>query len=552
MKIRFFRLALLACSLFSVYSAAAQTRADVYAITGARIVTVSGETIEKGTVVVRDGLIEAVGASARVPADARVLDGTGLTVYPGFIDALTNLGLQTPPARPPTGPGPQAAQQSQQNASSSNYPVGLRPEETAFDQLKAGEAQFETNRNIGFTTALTIGRDGVFNGQSAIINLAGGSVSEMIVKAPFAQHFTFRTVPGNYPVSLLGTFSALRQMLLDARRLDAQQRAYEKDPRGLKRPESDRSLEALIPIVNGAMPIVFQANAEREIVRALDLAREFKLKAIIAGGQEAWKVAPRLKAQDVPVLLSLNFPKRTAAASAEADPESLELLRFRAETPKGAARLAAAGVRFAFQTGGLANVNDFFANAQKTTENGLSREAAVRAMTLAPAQIFGLDNRLGSIEAGKIANLTVLRGDVFAKDRAVTHVFVDGRLFEQKEKPKTPMTGPTTGGTATPALAAVGGNYSITIEIPGQTMPGTLALVQQGATLSGTFQTQMTGTAQIRNGRVTSEGFSFSASIEFGGSQIDITVTGRVAGNQITGTIDSPQGTIPFTGTKNP
>ncbi len=284
MKIRFLRLALLACCLFSVHSAEAQTRADVYAITGARIVTVSGETIEKGTVVVRDGLIEAVGASARVPADARVVDGTGLTVYPGFIDALTNLGLQ---ARPQTGPGPQAAQQSPQNASNSNYPVGLRPEETSFEQLKAGEAQFETNRSAGFTTALTVGRDGVFNGQSAVINLAGGSVSEMVVKTPFAQHFTFRTVPGNYPVSLLGTFSAFRQMLLDAQRLDALQRAYDDNPRGLKRPESDKSLEALIPVVTGAMPIVFNANTEREISRALDLAREFKLKAIIAGGQEA-------------------------------------------------------------------------------------------------------------------------------------------------------------------------------------------------------------------------------------------------------------------------
>ena len=532
--------------MFSVCAASAQTRTDVYAIANARIVTVSGATIERGTVVVRDGIIEAVGATARIPADARVLDGAGLTVYPGFIDSLTTLGLQPRPQGAGQGGGQQ--QTPQQPQTNSNYPIGLQPELSVFEQLKGGDAQFETSRNAGFTTALTVSRDGVFNGQSAVINLAGNSVSEMVVKTPYAMHFTFRTIPGSYPASLLGTFSAFRQMMLDARRLQEMEKMYAADPRGMKRPDADKSLEALFPVLSGAMPVVFNANTEREIVRALDLAREFKLNAIIAGGQEAWKVAPRLKEQNVAVLLSMNFPKRTAAFSAEADPEDLQTLRFRAETPKGAARLALAGVRFAFQSGGLTNLNEFFANAARTTENGLAPEAAIRAMTLAPAQIFGVDNRLGSIEAGKIANLTVVRGDIFSKDRSVTHVFVDGRMFEQKLQPRTPAQ---TGGT-TPALAAVGGNYSITIEIPGQTTPGTLALTQQGAVLTGTMTTQLTGTSPIKDGKVTSDGFSFSATVTVGGSQTEITVTGRITGNQITGTIDSPQGAIPFTGTKNP
>ncbi len=535
--------------MFFVCAASAQTRTDVYAITNARIVTVSGAPIERGTVVVRDGIIEAVGASARVPADARVLDGTGLTVYPGFFDSLTTLGLQTPQPRPQGG-GQGGGQQQQQPPpqSNSNYPTGLQPELSVFDQLKGGDAQFETSRNAGFTTALTVSRDGVFNGQSAVINLAGDSVSEMVVKTPYAMHFTFRTIPGGYPASLLGTFSAFRQMMLDARRLQELQKMYAANPLGMKRPDEDRSLEALFPVISGAMPVVFNANTEREIVRALDLAREFKLNAIIAGGQEAWKLAPRLKEQNVAVLLSLNFPKRTSSFSAEADPEDLETLRFRAETPKGASRLALAGVRFAFQSGGLTNINDFFANAARTTENGLSPEAAIRAMTISPAQIFGVDNRLGSIEPGKIANLTVVRGDILSKERSITHVFVDGRMFEQKIQPKTPAT---TGGTTT-ALAAVGGNYSITIEIPGQTLPGTLALTQQGAGLTGTMSTELTGTAPIKDGKVTSDGFSFSATVNAGGTQMEITVTGKITGNQISGTIDSPQGAIPFTGTKNP
>lgn len=543
------------------FSTNAQTRAETFAITGARIVTVSGAPVENGTIVVRDGLIEAVGAAGavKVPADARSINGAGLTVYPGFFDALSTLGLQAATTQTPRAPGqPTQVAQANQSTSNANFPEGLQPEQTVFDALRAGDAQFETARNNGFTTALTVPREGIFNGQSAIINLAGDTVSGLIIKSPAAEHVTFTTVrTGAFPTSLMGTFAALRQMFLDAQRLQTIRRQYEKDPRGIKRPGADKSLDALLPILNREMPIVLNANTEVEIERALNLAREFNLNAIIAGGQESWKFADRLKAQNVPVLLSLNFPKRTAAAAPEADPEPIELLRLRSETPKAAARLAQAGVRFAFQSGGMQNIADFFANANRATENGLTREAALRAMTLSAAEIFGVDNRLGSIERGKIANLVVARGDVFNKDKQITHVFVDGRLFEQKDKPKPPTatSAPAAGGGGTPAassaLAQVAGNYTITIEIPGQALPATLNLTQQESVLSGNFQSQL-GTAPIKDGKVTADGFSFTVNVEFGGQQIELAVSGRVAGNQISGTMTSPMGAVPFSGTKTP
>jgi hypothetical protein len=344
-------------------------------------------------------------------------------------------------------------------------------------------------------------------------------------------------------------------MLLDAQRLQEVRKIYDKNPRGIKRPDSDKSLDAIIPLLNREMPVVFNANSEMEIVRALDLAREFNLNLIIAGGQEAWKVASRLKTQNVPVLLSLNFPKRTAAVSPEADAESLEILRLRAETPKGAGRLAQAGVKFAFQSGGMTSIGDFLTNANKAVENGLSKDAAIRAMTLSAAEILGVDNRLGSIEAGKIANLTVSRGDILAKDKTITHVFVDGKLFEQRERPRTPPTRPgaqpATGETQPTALAQVGGNYSITVEVPGQPLQGTLTLTQQDAILTGTLSTPL-GSVPIKDGKVTADGFSFSASVEFGGSTVELAASGRVTGNQISGTMTTPQGTVPFNGTKNP
>ncbi|HEX3101851.1 MAG TPA: hypothetical protein VHQ01_08670, partial [Pyrinomonadaceae bacterium] len=359
------------CSFFAVTA-----NAQSYAITNAKIVTVSGATIEKGTIVVRDGLISAVGANVATPPDVQVVDATGLTVYPGFIDALTSLGLAAPAAPAGGGfgrgggqapaAGPAAAATAPTPASSnSNYAVGLRPELMASEELKAGEATYETARNAGFTTVLTVGRTGIFNGQSAVIDLAGDSVSEMIVKDAFAEHISFATIPGQFPGSLLGTFAQLRQMFLDAQRQQEIQRMYAANPRGIKRPEADKSLDALISLLDRKIPVVFNANTEREIIRSIDLASEFKLKAIIAGGQESWKVADRLKAADIPVLLSLNFPRRTTAASPEADPESLSVLRQRAEAPKCAARLAAAGVKFVFQSGNATTIGDFFTNAGK-------------------------------------------------------------------------------------------------------------------------------------------------------------------------------------------
>lgn len=550
----------------------ASANAQSYAITNAKIVTVSGLTIEKGTVVVRNGLIFAVGANVTPPADATVLDASGATVYPGFIDTVTNLGIAAPTAGPGGG-GPggggggggqaAAAAAAAQPTSNSNFPAGLRPEVMIEEILRGGDAQFESSRNAGFTSALSTGRTGIFSGQSAVINLAGDSVSSLVVKSPFAQHISFVTLGGGggggggYPGSLLGTFAALRQIFNDAQRLQANQRAYAADPKGMQRPGADKSLEALFPVLNRQMPVVFNANSEIEIIRALDLMKEYNLNGMIAGGIEAWKVADRLKSQNVPVLLSLNFPKRLTASSPDADPEPLAVLRLRADVPKGAAKLAAAGVRFAFQSGGATAMADYFANAGKTIENGLSRDAAIRAMTLGAAEVLGVDKTLGSIEAGKVANLVVIKGDLFGRDKFASHVFIDGRHFEQKE-PVRPAggrgPGGQGGGPGAPTAAAgssMGGTYTITIDVPGQPIQATLNLTQLGTTITGTMVSQL-GSSQVSNGRATPNGFSFTTTVQFGGASIDISVTGTVSGNQVTGTVDSPQGPVTFSGTKNP
>jgi hypothetical protein len=283
------------------------------------------------------------------------------------------------------------------------------------------------------------------------------------------------------------------------------------------------------------VPIVMQADREREIDRALDIAQEFNIQMVINGGQEADRVAARLKAQNVPVLLSLNFPRRTAAPSPESDPEPLRVLRERVEAPKTAGRLASAGVRFAFQSGGMTAMSDYLSNAARAVDNGLSRDEAVRALTLRPAEILGVSNQLGTIEVGKIADLTVTRGDLFDRNRRVVYVFIDGRPTEVRA---AAVTNAAAGG------ANASGTWALTVNLGGsanerQEFSVTLNLQQQGERLSGTAQGQL-GSGQLANGTVAGSDVSFTIPVTLpapASQTTDAIFTGTISGNQMTGTV---------------
>jgi imidazolonepropionase-like amidohydrolase len=527
---------------------------DVYAITNARIVTVSGPVIERGTVVIRDGLIVSVGANTPAPPDARAIDGTGLTVYPGLIDASTTLAIPRPSPTPGAGGGGGGGLaglfgQTAPSAVSPNstQPAGLQPEILASDVIRPGGPEIEAARNAGITAAQTAPRGNVFLGQSAVINLAGDTPQAMIVRSPVALYVGLNPIgQGQYPGSLMGVFSSVRQMFLDARRFREANEIYERNPRGLRRPEQDKSLQALLPVLARQVPVVMQADRAREIERALDLAQEFNLQLVINGGLEADRLAARLKAANVPVLLSLNFPRRAAAASPEADAEPLRVLRERVEAPKTAGRLAAAGVRFAFQSGGMTTMTDFLANAARAVEGGLARDEAVRALTLRPAEILGVSSQLGTVEVGKIANLTVTRGDLFDRNRRVTHLFIDGRQIELRP------------AAAAVAGAGASGTWALNVSLGGsgnerQDLSATVTLQQQGDRLSGTLQGQL-GSGSIANGTVVGSDVNFTVPITLpapASQTTDAIFTGTITGGEMRGSVQVVgRGSGTFTATR--
>jgi imidazolonepropionase-like amidohydrolase len=535
---------------------------DVYAIKDAQIITGTGKVISKGTVVFRKGLITDVGETVKIPADARIINGAGMSVYPGLIDGYTSLGLPAPaPAQTPAGGGGRQAAIVAAAASGQQPSPELAhgdPSLSAADQVKPGGTAIEDARSIGVTSALSSPRQGIFPGQSAIINLAGDEPSRLVLRAPVALTVQFATSPGffgQYPNSLMGTVAFVRQSFYDAINYRDQVERYNRVKRGVNRPEHDRKLAAMIPALNGTLPVLFVANSEGDIRRALMVADEFKLKPIIAGALYGYRVADILKARNVPVILSVDFPRRSAELP-EDEYEPLTDLRARAEIPKGAARLAQAGIKFAFMSGTL-RPQDFIANLQKAVDNGLSKDAALRALTINAAEIFGAADQVGTIEVGKIANLVVASGELLARETRVRHVFIDGNEIElRRPDPSAQRQGGPGGRAGAPPAASAGtidptGQWDLVVRSPRGDHNMRMNLRKEGDQITGSLSAHA-GTFDIRNVRVTGNEIRFSSSAQLDSDTVEINVTGTIQGDNISGVVVVPSlnGSFDFTGTR--
>ena len=437
------RLWILTLAAFGYVFTAQADAPGAIAIRNARIVPVSGPVIPRGTVILRNGLIDAVGADVNVPSDAWTIEGDGLTVYPGLVDALSTLGLpDSAPAMTGTGRGGPATTpvaQAQPATPPARGPED-RPSTTSWlraaDLVRPTDRRIESARSAGFTTAITFPHRGIFAGQGAVIDLAGEKGGQMVVTDNVGQYVTMTSggFGGGYPGSLMGVIAYIRQIYLDADHYRKAKEFYAAHTRGTQRPEYDRALEGVLESPRVLLP----ATRRIDVDRMLRFAAELKVKPVLYGLPEGYRSADLLKNSGVPVLVSLKWPERAR----DSDPEqldSLQVLEVRDHAPETAAALAKNGVRFAFYADGIDRRADLLKAVKRAVDAGLSQDDAVRAMTLAPAEIFGVSDRLGSIEKGKIANLVVTRGDLFQDRAEVKYVFVDGNKFEPVEEPAAPQ-----------------------------------------------------------------------------------------------------------------
>jgi imidazolonepropionase-like amidohydrolase len=504
-----------------------------FAIRGARIVPVSGPTIENGTIVISRGIIASVGRDTKIPDEAWIIDGKGFTVYPGLIDSFSDVGISTTPAdsnqpKPEISRGPEDR-------------PGSTPWRNAADEVNLADKRIETWRNGGFTTIVAAPKGGFFPGQAAILDLAGERGGDLVVKSPVAIPVNLHTPSGfggGFPNSLMGALAYVRQVWLDTEWSTRAQAAYEKNVR-VERPRYDRTTASLAAALEKHPAALIPANNEVEIRRSLELIDRWKASAVIYGGQMAYETAGEIAAKKLPVLVNAKWPE----AEKDADPEdkpSLRTLRFRDRAPSSPGALTKANVKFAFYSGGLAAPKDVLKAVKKSIDAGLPEDAALRALTLSAAEIFGVSDRLGSIEVGKIANLVITDGNLFDDKTKIKAIFVDGRKFDphEPEKPKDPPKGD------------ISGKWKLAFTTPDGAEEAIAELfMEKAGTISGTV-TGKRGVGTILNGSASTDKFTFTINIPVEGTPTDITFSGTFDATSLKGSISLSGFSTDFTATK--
>ena len=374
--------------------------AQTIAITGGTVYPVSGPKVENATVLIRDGRIAAVGATVAVPAGATRIDASGKWVTPGLIDGAGQMGLREIGAVDNTS---EYTFRGNDVAAAFNVLEGVNP----------ASALIAVNRMEGITTTLAVPNGNLIWGQAVLIDLVGATIEAMRVKSPTAMVADLsegsKAAGGG---SRAGVAQRLRRVLDDAREYATRRADYR---RAQIQPlsASAADLEALQPVLRGELPLLVVANRRSDIETALRIAKEYKLRLILAGVAEGWMIASEIAAAGVPVLVEPldNIP-------------SYDALGIRYEN---APLLAKGGVKVALMETATENTRDLRQQAGNAVASGMPWEQALRAVTLTPAEIFGVADRYGSLDAGKVANVVVWTGDPFDFATGVEHVFIRGK-----------------------------------------------------------------------------------------------------------------------------
>jgi imidazolonepropionase-like amidohydrolase len=452
-------LALAATLPYPKVAARQMPAAPVYAIQGVKIVT-GTSTIDKGTIVMRNGIIDDVGASVAAPADAVIVDGSNLTAYPGLIDMTNTTAVEQPrgaaggggaeagvEAPPQAGRGGRggapAVTQTWADADRAKREALLNPDFDAASHVRYEGVEMQRLAAAGITSVLAVPSSGLVRGESALVNVtappdqddvsrvAGYRRGAVVIASPVAQHITFAVGRGGgpgYPEALLGDIAFVRQAFYDAKwQKDA--RAWADKHKDQPRPEFDPALDALAPALDRRMPVSFEAGELREILRALALAKEFNLDPIVTGGIEADEAVADLKSVNAKVILTLASGNTQGGRGGRGGGDTpIRVTRIQQKAPRVPAALEKAGIPYAFSSEGLQAPAEFVRGvARAVKDGGLSPDQALKALTVNAARMAGVSDRLGTLGKGKIANVILVDGELFADQPRIRRVFVAGR-----------------------------------------------------------------------------------------------------------------------------
>jgi len=399
----------------------AQTKtAKIIAIKGAKIIPVVGEDIENGTIVIRDGRIEALGREVAIPSGAEIVDAKGLTAYPGMIDSYCFLGLQ---------------EISGVNETVDNRETGrINPQVRALEALRYDSMHIPISRANGITAALVAPAGGLISGQSTLIKLDGWTEREMAVKISATMQIEFPAIRagrggfgGGAGRGGAAAFDAPR-LIAELKDLFHKARMYQKAKDGaaknpaLPQPDFDETSEFLQPVLDGTLPVMISVHADRDIKAAIQFVREENLKAVFFGAEQGWKVAEDLKQANIPVIIGSTYEMPPVW-----DDGYDQIYR-------NPGLLSKAGVKIAFSSASASVAKDLPYHAAKAAAFGLDKKEALKAVTIYPAEIFGVSLVMGSLEKGKAADIVLTDGDILETRTNIKGVYINGKACDLSNK----------------------------------------------------------------------------------------------------------------------
>ena len=421
----------------------------VHALIGGRVVINPSTSLENATVILRDGIIEAVGRDVKPPADARIWNASNSVIYAGFIDPYLSItGTNAPVATTHVDPiggltsgvnflGVESQEKVRLQPGAGYEVTSVTPQARVATGYTPNAKTLETLRELGFTAGNVVPNKGILRGSSAFVNLSDAPPNEAILRADTHQHIAFESQEV-YPKSLMGTIAVVRQTFADARHYVLDQADYRAKPTARKRPDLNPALDALAPVLNRQTTVVFEPGSVLMGDRAGQLARELGLNFAVVGSGHEWRRPDLMKAVNAPFIMPLNLPSAPKLPDEDDWLDvSLDQLRHWDWAAENAAMLRQQGLEVALTTHALGDRKVFRKNLRLAIDRGLSERDALAALTTVPAKLCGVADRLGTIEKGKIANLTVVEGaGYFDAEAKVKQVWIDGVVFEtQPPKP---------------------------------------------------------------------------------------------------------------------
>ncbi|WP_127123943.1 amidohydrolase family protein [Chryseotalea sanaruensis] len=534
-----------------------------YAITNVNIIQAPGRKIDMGTILVKDGIIKAVGKTVSIPPEAIVIKADSMYVYAGFIDGLSRVGVIKPKEETnrerPKDPG-----------NPTNERAGITPQNDVRNELNPADKSLEELRSVGFTTAHVVPYGGMLPGNGSIILLGGSSADNMVLASKTAFYSELTSAQRVYPATVIGVMAKWRELYRQANLSKNYESLYAANRSGLERPTTDRVLEAFYPVIDKRQPVLFKSEKILDIQRVLTLQGDFGFSLMLADVKEGWDVINKIKAANAKMFLSLDLPEakkevkegdkkegdkkdekkddKKAKSAVELEKEALEKRKeeFSAKYTAQPAVFQKAGIAFGFSSLS-AKPKDIPSNLRRMIAAGLTEDQALAALTTTPAQLLGLSDRMGSIDNGKMANLVISDKSYFNEKSKVRYVFVDGQLYtlDVKEEKKGDKNG---------AKASVQGNWSYSTETPQGTNTGKIKLKNTDGTYSGSITSNMSDReTEIKNVAVDGNKLSFTFDFQMGSNTMAIEVNLTIDGTSFDGSMNvGSYGSFPMKGSKDP